>query len=823
MGILNALLEISIYAAIIITVTMLLKAVFKHCMSPWLQYAVWFVLIVRLMLPVTVESGFHMFTAPMQTQSETAAMPDPQSAAPIVADDRRPDAIANSEAQPVKANSADAGEVSPVLSPVPTTNKPLSTENVLLIVWISGMGVSLVYIIVLYATLRLRVRRNAAEPSAHLLSLFEEVTADMDIRARLKLVCQYEYGTPALLLPRTVLMPVDTLVVMSDEQVKFAFRHELTHYRHGDHITCLLICLLNAIYWFNPFVWLAFRQMRTDMEVACDGAVVKSLDVPDKSRYASLIVGLFAQPDRRQLVLGMAQGNAKKIAEQRVRGIFKEAKSHASVKFVSALVAALLLLTCFTTACQPTPETPVVVNKGDNHLEEMIASSAPSAVPSPSPSEKATLSKEDLAALKQALRESVGAPETYADSFANDKGDVTVTFDAEIAVPAVSGLPAAAVTMNGFTQDRVDKLAAYFLGDTPVYTEEYVRTKDEIMDDIVRNRQRIERMSEEPEDETANIIKNVKIDIAELEEEYKTAPDHRNRTPATTALQNNEFGTILSLIADLGKDEAAMFNTINYANGSQFYFNNDGDGLYYPSLHRAEALNGLPRGMTMKREDAEQMVLKCISDLGIDDMQIANVQAQNFLITRDDINDKEYLKTANQCYVFTLTKTVKSIPVLLINTSVPLDSDDPNAPAHQEPEYTSISDPEHINAYVDDTGIVRFEWFEPTDISSILSDQVTLLPFKDIAERAKNNIFYKNYTAYGSTADITIIRIELNMMRIMRKDKPGEYLIVPVWDFIGDVQKSTDSELSRQSPPEEMSFVTINAIDGSWINRSWGY
>lgn len=823
MGILNALLEISIYAAIIITVTMLLKRIFKHRMSPWLHYAVWLVLIVRLMLPVTVESGFHMFTAPTQTQSETAAMPDPQSAAPITADDIIPDAIANNEAQSVKANSAGAGEVSPVLSPAAITNKPLSTEAVLLIVWLSGAGISLIYILMLYATLRRRVRKNAAEPSARLLALFDDVKTEMNIRSRLKLVCQYDYGTPALLLPRTVLMPVDALVSMDDEQIRFALRHELTHYRHGDHITCLLICLLNAIYWFNPFVWLAFRQMRTDMEIACDGAVMKTLEVPEKSRYASLIVKLFAQTDRRQLVLGMAQGDAKKIAEQRVRGIFKEAKSHASVKFVSAVVAVLLLVTCFTTACQPTPETPVVVNKGDNHLEEMIASSAVSNEPSPTPAAEPAQSEEELAALKQALRASIGAPETYTDSFANDKGDVTVSIDATVEVPAVSALPAAAVTMNGFTQDRVDKLAAYFLGDTPVYTEEYVRTKDEIMDDIVRNRQRIERMSEEPEGDAANMIKNVENDIAELEEEYKTAPDHRNRTPATTALQNNEFGTILSLIADLGKDEAAMFNIINYANGSQFYFNNDGKGLYYPSLHRAEALNGLPRGMTMKREDAEQMVLKCISDLGIDDMQIANVQTQNFLITRDDINDKEYLKTANQCYVFTLTKTVKSIPVLLVNTSVPLDSDDPNAPAHQEPEYTSISDPEHIDVYVDDTGIVRFDWFEPTDISSILSDQVTLLPFEDIAERAKNNIFYKNYTAYGSTADITIIRIELNMMRIMRKDKPGEYLIVPVWDFIGDVQKSTDSELSRQSPPEEMSFVTINAIDGSWINRSWGY
>ena len=70
------------------------------------------------------------------------------------------------------------------------------------------------------------------------------------------------------MLPRTILMPVDTLVAMNDEQVKFALRHELMHYKHRDHLMCLLLSVLNAVHWFNPFAWLAFRQMRSDMEVS---------------------------------------------------------------------------------------------------------------------------------------------------------------------------------------------------------------------------------------------------------------------------------------------------------------------------------------------------------------------------------------------------------------------------------------------------------------------------------------------------------------------------------------------------------------------------
>ncbi len=356
-----------------------------------------------------------------------------------------------------------------------------------------------------------------------------------------------------------------------------------------------------------------------------------------------------------------------------------------------------------------------------------------------------------------------------------------------------------------------------------MFTEDSVRTKDEIMVEIKSYQETLEQLSDQTRDDVKNIIKNLKGNIADLEAEYKTAPDQHKRTPSTTMLQTDKYGSSLYVFAELGKAAPAHFIVGNNPGRSDFSFNNDGTGLYYPVSNRAGELSGLPRGMAMKREDAEQLVLKCLSDVGIEGMQIVDVQTQNYLNSFKDVNNNTYMKAANQCYAFTLIKTVKGIPLLLIQSSVSLDTDDPNAPAYKGPEYADIPDPEYISVYVDDTGIVRFEWYNPSAVTSILSDQVTLLPFADIAERAKNNIFYKNYTAYGSTADIYINRIELNMMRIMRKDKPSEYLIVPVWDFIGDVKQSFEGEEPRLSSFQDRSYVTINAIDGSWINRDWGY
>ena len=51
--------------------------------------------------------------------------------------------------------------------------------------------------------------------------------------------------------------------------------HELQHYRHKDAIANYLMNFAGVLYWFNPFVWFALREMRNDREVACDTSVLK--------------------------------------------------------------------------------------------------------------------------------------------------------------------------------------------------------------------------------------------------------------------------------------------------------------------------------------------------------------------------------------------------------------------------------------------------------------------------------------------------------------------------------------------------------------------
>ena len=786
MAILNTLLEITIYSGVIVIITMLLKTVFKRRMSPWLHYAVWLVLIARLMLPVTVESGFHVFTAPAQVQSETTAIPQAQT--DITSAEPANKVNYGYQPQPVKKLDSDTSASSPVSSAAPVTNKPLSTEDVLLIAWSSGAGISILYIILLYGTLRHRVRKNAAEPSAHLLALFDDVKTDMNIRARLKLVCQYDYGTPALLLPRTVLMPVDTLVTMDDEQVRFALRHELTHYRHRDHLTCLLLCVLNAVYWFNPFVWLAFRQMRTDMEVACDGAVVKMLDVPQKSRYASLIVKLFAQPPQRQLVLGMAQGDAKKIAEQRVRGIFKEAKSHKSVKFISALVAVLLLLTCFTTACQPTPETPPVVKKGnlDSVISKNPTPETPSAIPEPSAKD----------------------PINWRDQYVDDKGIFHVNIKAIVETPDVTAYPIIEMKRVSFTDEQLQKVVSTFFGNEPIYNGNVPRTKEQIADDIIQLEGRHDEMIDSGNADFYEQNLNL------LNEAYNRAPETVALEPAK-AVWSDEDPSFVNIMASNNNKLAYIQGAASVSKDRYSCLEYNIKGSYY---HEISELSEQPSGVKMSEQDALSLAGQALESIGLENMMLE----AKLVGSRID----NPLNTTDQCYIFYYTRTTDNIPFTYVNnynSDNVGDTVDAYAP-HLYKEYISIS--------INDDGIVNFRWENPYEEVTRISDNANLLDFEQIKqifmkqmqrEAAGRNEYYDKTEIVSD--EVNVYKVSLGYMPTVEKNNYDTYICVPVWNFFatssinyedGTVNDEINSYFSY-------SIVTINALDGSLINGYLGY
>lgn len=288
--ILTRLLEILVYSTAIFLIVWLFRSVFAKLLSPQLKYALWFLVVLRLCIPVTFESGLHLFTidaasAPAVINTAPAVQqPDWDVVAPQV-DVPMLDGGAN--AQQTQADSSSASKPESVA-------RPLSWQQWLLIVWATGFVLMLGASVVLMLQLRARLRNLGCEPGEKTSALYEQIKQEMQIRGRVPLLLMPDINSPALTVepfPR-LLLPDRLIFEANAESMAFAMAHELMHYKRKDYLVCLLLLLLRAVYWFHPVAWALLYLMRLDMETACDSMVVARFDRQRKLSYVNLLLAL---------------------------------------------------------------------------------------------------------------------------------------------------------------------------------------------------------------------------------------------------------------------------------------------------------------------------------------------------------------------------------------------------------------------------------------------------------------------------------------------------------------------------------------------------
>jgi len=99
-----------------------------------------------------------------------------------------------------------------------------------------------------------------------------------------------------------ILFPVAVVSALDSRQVEAILIHELTHISRHDYALNLVKCIIEALLFFNPFVWLLGRMIAKEREHACDDAVLNLTD--DTLAYAQALLALE----------GMRSGNVPALA-----------------------------------------------------------------------------------------------------------------------------------------------------------------------------------------------------------------------------------------------------------------------------------------------------------------------------------------------------------------------------------------------------------------------------------------------------------------------------------------------------------------------------
>ena len=468
-------------------------------------------------------------------------------------------------------------------------------------------------------------------------------------------------------------------------------------------------------------------------------------------------------------------------------------------RIIASIIAILTVLSLV--ACQSTPEEVIVVKKDTERMLEQAGMT------------------EDGTAVS-----ALGIPRgKYIYEAADTSNRLHIKADAKVIVPEVEQLPVARVSKGRFSYRDMENFSR-LLGagsipislDTP-FPKEYYRPQLNHLMEMRQNgrldkyasmeeldnaiRELMDKMEQAPE--TAQAIEH-DLSFKPMENGGETVNlrwMRSNAVLASLSVVNDEqgAGSYAEYLRDANR--RAEFSTLT-AQGLSVTLNYEqtrNPNFNKPAISEAEAMN---------------MAQAAIDGLELNDFVCTGKRMAalyNSMVAGED-GERQGL------YEFMFTRSVNGAAITYTNEDMAAD-----------PGRTDIAAKpwlyEKIRIFVDDEGIFALVWNAPHVLEGIEYKAVSLLPFEKIRDIFESMIVVKNKQVEDGTLlrdkNITVNEVHLGLMRIIEKDNNDTAYLVPVWDFFGTYDSDGGMLVIGEDGYE--TLLTINAVDGSVIDRTLGY
>ena len=376
----------------------------------------------------------------------------------------------------------------------------------------------------------------------------------------------------------------------------------------------------------------------------------------------------------------------------------------------------------------------------------------------------------------ESLQERVNAPTQVQTIFTSNTGKTIVTVDAAVIVPDTNEIPVYSVTVRDFTAEEGWRLAALVLPEA-----------------------HWARLDGEPEYELMDYVYQggVRQESTELNL-LLPAPDR-----TYLSLQNTYDCGVL------GRQPAMRHITYRW------YEPNTGMS-FVPAVSTAlpETIGQSLLGQSMTIDEAAELANALVAEMDPSYALRLMLGTAGEIIT----GKGNAAETPEMAYCFVYTRDINGVPITYVTHELIVSEflDTMMAPFPGE---------EQIIVIVYNGQVASFQWQDAYAIGEELESAVDLLSFNQIldifgmiaplsVQQSENSGVLNDETKNG----MQIHEIRLGYMPVLKKDDPNQWELRPVWDFIG----------SRIHPLVDIgwpsySLLTIDAIDGTVIDRNYGY
>lgn len=313
----------------IIGILLLARWIFKNNLSSRMQYNLWFLLLGLLAVPFI---PFRLISLP-QTFSWLYSL--------------RSNTVTTT-GETAGANSAGNANWMNNFALSVSSETPFVTGYILFAIWIAGMIA--VILLVIKSSLRLHTLQKSALPlqNPEVRRLYNRCLNEMEITKKIPVYSTAFLKSPIIagLLKPCIYLPIHLISDYNETDMRYMLLHELQHYKHKDAFASYLMNLAGVIYWFNPFIWYALKEMRDDREIACDTSVLKMLDEEAYEDYGNTLINFAEKVSLNPFPFAAGLGGNMKQLKRRILNIaaYEKPTFRKTLKGVTAFMLTAVLL-----------------------------------------------------------------------------------------------------------------------------------------------------------------------------------------------------------------------------------------------------------------------------------------------------------------------------------------------------------------------------------------------------------------------------------------------------------------------------------------------
>lgn len=341
----------SIIASCIGIVILIIRKIFSEKISPKWVSRLWILVLIALLCPVQISSVFSIYNyipngtaIPFQyARDEIPSITNIEVSE--VAQQKTKQTLNEKASNNPKEQIQENKKIEHI--------KSLIIDVVLPFFWVTIAGILIIMYIITYVIFAITLRKNKSSKNERVLLILERCKKKLKISRKIKVTEQDRVKTPSLfgIFHINIILP-DNINQLTDFEIKSILMHELSHYKRRDNILKQCLTLVKYIYFFNPVIYIIYKQIVKDMEVATDEMAIKGFDKENKKEYCRTLIKLTDEYAQRNfLVKTLAISDNKNNLERRIIMIkrsdgFIKHKGHISIM---SIIVILVLSATFLT------------------------------------------------------------------------------------------------------------------------------------------------------------------------------------------------------------------------------------------------------------------------------------------------------------------------------------------------------------------------------------------------------------------------------------------------------------------------------------------